>query len=390
LEPSSTEAAPLTFQRPVPRRGLPRQLPRRQQEHQARQAAVEFHQWAGPLSLSCGEAARCLDVPRRTLSRWKQLAAGPPQADWSPMPRGRPAPRSSRHDRNAVVEVLRTAGPAIGVTPLRGLFPHMPRRELAEMLARARRICRKKNQRLLHVLHWHRPGAVWAVDFAQPPFPVDGIYPQILAVRDLASGCQLLWMGMPRADEQSTRDALEALFAQHGAPLVLKSDNGSAFIALELGEFLESQGLTRLLSPPARPQYNGACEAGIGSLKTNTHHIASAGGHPDRWTSGDVEGARMLVNQLARPHGEHGPTPHEAWQARVRLDDHERDAFAAALALQRHELAQQAQIENLNPQQLAAVERNAIQRTLVQFQFLSYTRRLFTPPLHALKRAKIC
>jgi hypothetical protein len=33
---------------------------------------------------------------------------------------------------------------------------------------------------------------VWAIDFAEPPQPIDGSYTRLLAVRDLGSGYQLL------------------------------------------------------------------------------------------------------------------------------------------------------------------------------------------------------
>jgi hypothetical protein len=39
-----------------------------------------------------------------------------------------------------------------------------------------------------HVLHWTVPGSVWAMDFAEPPAPVDGVYDYLFSVRDLASG----------------------------------------------------------------------------------------------------------------------------------------------------------------------------------------------------------
>jgi hypothetical protein len=42
----------------------------------------------------------------------------------------------------------------------------------------------------MQVLHWTRPGAVWAIDFAEPPLPIEGSYSRLLAVRDLASGYQ--------------------------------------------------------------------------------------------------------------------------------------------------------------------------------------------------------
>jgi hypothetical protein len=35
---------------------------------------------------------------------------------------------------------------------------------------------------------------------------------------------------------------------------------------------LKAEGIWLLLSPPGTPEYNGACEAGIGSLTTRANH----------------------------------------------------------------------------------------------------------------------
>jgi transposase InsO family protein len=77
---------------------------------------------------------------------------------------------------------------------------------------------------------WRR-ACVWAVDFTEAPLPVDGHDRYLLAVRDLASGQQLLWLPVAQATAQETMQALAGLFVVWGAPLVLKSDNGSPFIA---------------------------------------------------------------------------------------------------------------------------------------------------------------
>jgi transposase InsO family protein len=81
------------------------------------------------------------------------------------------------------------------------------------------------------VLHWHRPGAVWAMDHTEPPCAVDGRWRHILAVRDLASRMQLGWIPVTSEDAHEACQALEGLFRRYGPPLVLKSDNGSAFIS---------------------------------------------------------------------------------------------------------------------------------------------------------------
>jgi hypothetical protein len=53
-------------------------------------------------------------------------------------------------------------------------------------------------------------------------------------------------------------------------PLVLKSHNGSSFIADEMRRFLDGWQVRPLFSPPYTPEYNGAIEAGNGALKTRT------------------------------------------------------------------------------------------------------------------------
>jgi len=72
-----------------------------------------------------------------------------------------------------------------------------------------------------------------------------------------------------------------------------------------------------LFSPPYYPQYNGACEAGFGTLKTYAHHEAAKHGRPHQWSCDDVEAARMRANELSRPHGYLRPTPAENYLWRI-------------------------------------------------------------------------
>jgi len=55
------------------------------------------------------------------------------------------------------------------------------------------------------------------------------------------------------------------LFLRFGPPLVLKADNGSAFDNDQVRGLLAAWGVTLLLSPVRRPQYNGSIEAANGS-----------------------------------------------------------------------------------------------------------------------------
>ncbi len=125
----------------------------------------------------------------------------------------------------------------------------MARGELVELQRRYRRAWRRKQRLLVGVLHWTRPGSVWAMDFTEPAAPIDGLFPEILAVRDLGSGYTLA--ALPSVDEKAgtALGLLQALARVWGPPLVLKVDNGSAFREHDVKAWAASQGVLPLYSP---------------------------------------------------------------------------------------------------------------------------------------------
>jgi hypothetical protein len=135
--------------------------------------------------------------------------------------------------------------------------------------------------------------------------------------------------------------------------------------------------------PPSA--YNGSVEAGNGSLKTRTHHQAALAGHPQVWTCADVEAARQEANRQARPWGENGPSPFQVWQERERISTEERERFAALLKEKLEEVRrEQQEAKERDPgssTDQAKAQREAISRTLVALDFLSYTRRRFPSPI---------
>jgi len=167
-----------------------------------------------------------------------------------------------------VQALLDEAGPQLGLPTLQACCPETPRAILAYLQAGYRRQFRQDHRLVVETLQWHRAGAVWAIDHSQPPRLVDGCYDQILAIRDLASGMQLAWTAVPDATAREALPVLETFVRQYGAPLVLKSDNGSAFISQEFQTWLADWRIVPLFSPVRMPRYNGACEAGIGGAKT--------------------------------------------------------------------------------------------------------------------------
>src|SRR5262249_57117862 len=88
-------------------------------------------------------------------------------------------------------------------------------------------------------------------------------------------------------------------------------DNGSPCVAAATQELLAQWQVVPLFSPPGLPAYNGAIEAGIGSLKARTHYQAARHRHPGEWTLADTEAARQEANTPGRPWGAHPATPAE-------------------------------------------------------------------------------
>ncbi len=133
------------------------------------------------------------------------------------------------------------------------------------------------------------------------------------------------------------RPILVKLFTEHGPPLVIKSDNGSAFRATETRGWMLAWEALQLFSPVGYPQYNGQLERSNAINKTYTHQHAVAEGHPQQWTQDDLEAARRLTNGISRPWGARGPTPDESWAGRAPITVTQRSAFAQQVTQQRQE-----------------------------------------------------
>lgn len=307
------------------KRGCEEQLPKRRAERGVRRFALVFRRWSSKNGRKLRQIAEHLGIPERTLAQWEH--------DWkqdrlAPKPRGRPAQRADVQARNEVIDYLGQTGPATGVPTLQARFPDLARREVEDLKRRYRKAHARKKHRESCSVEWRQPGAVWAVDFSHAPMPVDGLFPYFLAVRDLASGYQLLWL--PTIDEtaQTATWVLQALFEEHGPPLVLKSDNGSHFTADQTERLLARENVKRLLSPAGTPQYNGALEAANGWMKIRTAEQALRHGRPNDWTCEDAQAARRLANHATRPFGPNGPTRHQLWQQRMSITQEQRETFA--------------------------------------------------------------
>ena len=210
---------------------------------------------------------------------------------------------------------LTAQGPSLSLATLKAEYPDVARAELASLRGNYCTWWRATHTVERCELDWRCPGSVWALDFSHPPHRIDGCFRAIFNVLDLASHQQLLWLAVDREDAATVIDALADLFEEHGAPLVLKCDNGPAFIARLTKGFLGEWSVFPLYSPPYCPRYNGGCERANRTLKELTAHRAESAGRAGFWTSDDLLDCASACKPAETAVGGGG------WNARGNLDD---------------------------------------------------------------------
>lgn len=301
------------------------------------------------------EAAKALGVSRRTLLNWEHRGEGPLSL------RGRPRTVPDDATRRAILERLEVVGPHLGVEPLKRLFPRVSRRGIEAMVIQHRESYAREHA--LSELTWRLPGAVWAMDHTEAPDRSP-----IIAVRDLASGQVLEW-----AENRPTQEDVIAILRPHineaGAPLILKSDRGSAFTGELMTAFLNSRGIIHLLSPPAHPSYNGSIESTNRWMKLRTRHQAMLLGSAHSWCAEALERAKAIANSEASSRSREGAEA--LWKARPRIPDAFRTAFTESV--EACEAGLLAEVEE--PEDRAKARRVAIERALVAHGILHITRR---------------
>jgi hypothetical protein len=106
---------------------------------------ADIRQWVAARGLNRIERAACLGLSVRTLHEWEDASA---TGSLMVARRGRPVMRSERSQRTAVLEVLGSVGPGVGLAVLQGQFAPMPRAELADLLRRYRRVWRRRHRQV--------------------------------------------------------------------------------------------------------------------------------------------------------------------------------------------------------------------------------------------------
>jgi len=360
------------------------QMPLRQAEARTRSDAAGFLARAFKEGVAPGEAGGMLFLSASTIREWRRRRD---EERLEAARLGRPPRPCSAEEEAEIKRLLWVVGPCGSVDYVREQFPEVPRAAVEEIVRSFKRDLEDKRKAALLICNWTKPGAVWAADWTAPDFPIDGgRYPKVLAVRDLASGEILLAMSAERSSAKVAAFAIGCLFAVHGAPLVLKTDNGPEFTADEFRAFLRGHRVTHLLSPEYYPEYNGAIEAGIGALKTRTMYHAARHGRIGCWTCDDVEAGRLQANETSRPQGPWGPSPESSWRSRERIGNEERQRFIELVEQERRErLSRESNSGSLGAQEKKAIARRAIASALAKSGCLTMKRRGVSPVItHAI------
>ena len=147
---------------------------------------------------------------------------------------------------------------------------------------------------------WEWPERPWSrlhVDYAGPLSSY-----MFLVVVDAHSK----WMDIKmvkNATSSATITALRSMFATHGIPELLVSDNGAVFTSTEFKEFVQQNGIRHTTSAPYHPATNGLAERAVQTFKTSIKKM----------TSGSLEDrlSKFLFHYRITPHSTTGVTPAE-------------------------------------------------------------------------------
>jgi hypothetical protein len=190
--------------------------------------------------------------------------------------------------------------PAQGLSTLREQLPGLPRNATADFVRWWRQLRQQHQRRRWCRLHWQVPGAVWAIDGTWLDHPAPPFDRQALLVVELHSKKVLTLQAVTGECAEEAERVLEALIAEHGAPLVLKLDNGSGFLAGRFADCCRRHGITLLHSRPRTPRDNGCCEVSVRWAKLRAKVAAERRGAGGVFCQADLDAAVTFTGTMPR------------------------------------------------------------------------------------------
>lgn len=141
------------------------------------------------------------------------------------------------------------------------------------------------------------PSQVWTYDFVHDHC-LNGTPLKVLTVMDEFTREGLAIAVATTMPSERVRAVLAGLFAQHGAPAYLRSDNGPEFIAEHLRAWLAQQQTTTVYIDPGCPWQNGYGESFNGTVRDECLNL---------YAFASVAEARVILERYRREYNEARP-----------------------------------------------------------------------------------
>lgn len=215
---------------------------------------------AGRGRINLHEVALALGVTERTLRNWRNQA----MKDVPKMGRPSYSDEVLNEAKKLVFEQMKLLG-SPGWRPIAEILKSKVSVRLVQRFVSEYKFAERNKPRETVTTKVHGKNVIWSMDGA---FTKEECKIENQVIKDRATKC---WVGTgskPKAsDAENVIETLKRSFELNGMPLVLSTDNGSAYSNKQVSSFLRKLKIVHLQSLPRTPQHNGSVEVGIKELK---------------------------------------------------------------------------------------------------------------------------
>lgn len=315
-------------------------------------------------------------VSERTVRNWVR-AARPGAIPARPPGRPRLGSDVTEQATCAVSAAMTNLVPRpIGEPALKRMHADIPTRALraALKLAKAERRARarahtKENRVRVEV---QKANAVWGLDATHVGRTEAGQAIEAEVTRDVATGAWLTTRVGRKSSADDVLGHLALLQREHGVlPLVLQTDNGSAYTASEVRRWLADHKVVHLRSLRRTPQHNPVVERGNRTLKERARVGKGHVIHDMAVLCNTIERARLDLNATLRQRTRNNLTPDALGCTMPNAtDDVSRSDFYAACV----DRVRAATEHEESSRQRSKAEREAMYQTMEDFKLIKRTR----------------